>query len=227
VDAPLQQTAHPVTAFFDMDRTLVPFNSGLSYVRYEQRHGRVSRLGVARASLWMVGYHLGVIDMEAAFRHALDLYRGVPAQELDRRTREWFAEAVAPRLSDGARDALAWHRAQGHRVVLLTSSSAYAARAAAEAWGLDGWIANRFQLDGQGRLNGSWEGPLCYGQGKIVHAERWAAPRGARLDDAWFYSDSVSDLPMLERVAHPRVVNPDPRLRRVARRKGWEVLRWT
>ena len=217
---------HPVTAFFDMDRTLVPFNSGLSYVRYERRHGRVGHLAVARASLWMVGYHLGVIDMEAAFRHALDLYRGVPADELARRTRAWFAEAVAPKLSGGAREGLAWHRAQGHEVVLLTSSSGYAARAAADAWGLDGWIANRFCQDAEGLLDGSWESPLCYGEGKIVHAERWAAARGASLDSAWFYSDSVSDLPMLSRVAHPRVVNPDPRLRRAARRRGWEVLRW-
>jgi hypothetical protein len=73
---------------------------------------------------------------------------------------------------------------------------------------------------------GRFEAPLCYGAGKVAHAERWARERGDQIDDAYFYTDSYSDLPMLARVARPRVVCPDPRLRRAARRRGWPILEW-
>jgi phosphoserine phosphatase len=68
--------------------------------------------------------------------------------------------------------------------------------------------------------------PFCYGPGKVQRAERWAAEHGVELEQSYFYTDSLSDLPMLERVGQPRIVNPDPRLRREANRRGWPILDW-
>ncbi|MEQ9321797.1 MAG: hypothetical protein RIF41_21695, partial [Polyangiaceae bacterium] len=70
------------------------------------------------------------------------------------------------------------------------------------------------------------DGRLCYGREKIRYAEELLEGTGARLEDAIFYSDSITDLPLLERVAEPVVVNPDARLRRLARRRGWRIERW-
>jgi phosphoserine phosphatase len=69
--------------------------------------------------------------------------------------------------------------------------------------------------------------PLCFGAGKVVAAEAWAARHGVDLADTTFYTDSYTDLPMLERVGRPVAVNPDPRLARTARRRGWPILRWS
>ena len=88
----------------------------------------------------------------------------------------------------------------------------YEAAAATEAFGLDDYLANRFPLDDQGRLLGTFERPMCYGKGKVDKAERWAADRDVDLDRCYFYSDSYSDAPMLARVGQPRVVAPDLRL---------------
>ena len=66
--------------------------------------------------------------------------------------------------------------------------------------------------------------PVCYGAGKTYWAERFAAAEGLDLARSYFYTDSITDLPVLERVGEPRVVNPDPRLRRAAMRRGWPVL---
>ena len=77
-----------------------------------------------------------------------------------------------------------------------------------------------------GRLTGRHIAPACAGAGKVVYAERYAAEHGVDLGRSYFYTDSYSDLPMLERVGCPRVVNPDPRLRRRARARGWEIERW-
>ena len=213
-------------AFFDLDRTLIDVNSGLLWARHERKQGHISREQMARAIFWTALYHLAAIDMETAMTRALDHYRGVDAGELDRRTRTWFERDVAPRLRPAAGRAVEEHRSRGDALVILTNSSSFEARAAAERWRFDDFLANQFPTDTTGRLTGAFEPPLCYGRGKVARAEAWARARSVDLRDCTFYSDSYSDLPMLERVGRPRVVNPDPRLRLAARRRRWPILTW-
>lgn len=213
-------------AFFDLDRTLIDVNSGLLWAQHERRQGHITRGQMAQAVFWTALYHLAAIDMETAVKRALGHYRGVDAGELDQRTRAWFEREVALRLRPRAADAMAEHRRRGDALVILTNSSSYEARAAAERWGFDDFLANQFPIDASGRLTGAFEPPLCYGRGKVIRAEAWARTRGLDLAGATFYSDSYSDLPMLERVGQPRVVRPDPRLRLAARRRGWRILDW-
>jgi HAD superfamily hydrolase (TIGR01490 family) len=213
-------------AFFDLDRTLIDVNSARLYADYERRAGRISTWQLAQAALWMGLYHFAVVDIKKSLRRALEHYRGVSAEELDRRTRDWFFEEVEARLRPGAMAVVERHRAAGEKVVLLTASSSYMARVCAETWGLDDFIANRFGTDAAGLLTGEVEKPICYGPGKVACAEAYAAAHGLNLDQSTFYSDSLSDLPMLERVGNPRVVHPDPRLRRVAKTRNWPVLDW-
>jgi HAD superfamily hydrolase (TIGR01490 family) len=213
-------------AFFDLDRTLIDVNSGLLWARHERKNGHISRVQMARALVWTALYHVAIIDMETAINHALDHYRGVDSANLDQRTRVWFEREVAGRLRPKAATAMAEHRERGEPLVILTNSSCYEARAAAERWGFDDYLANEFPTDQSGRLLGAFQPPLCYGAGKVSRAEAWASARGADLAHAYFYSDSYSDLPMLKRVGKPRVVRPDPRLRVAARRLGWPILDW-
>ena len=213
-------------AFFDLDRTLIDVNSGLLWARHERRHGHISAAQMARALVWTALYHVAVIDMETAVTRALDHYRGVHADHLDQRTRAWFEREVAGRLRPRAAAAMAEHRGRGDALVILTNSSCYEARAAAERWGFDDYLANQFPTDPAGCLIGAFERPLCYGAGKVARAEAWARGRGADLASCYFYSDSYSDVPMLARVGLPRVVSPDPRLRVAARLRGWPILDW-
>ena len=214
-------------AFFDLDRTLLDSNSGLLWARHELAGGRIGRWQIAGAARGSLMYHLSLIDMTRMYGAALAHYVGEPADDVRARTRAWFEAEVAARLRPGGRAAVAEHRSQGHAVVLLTNSSPYEAEAAAQSFGLDAWIANGFDAGGDGRLLGSFEPPLCFGAGKVARSERWAAARGPSLEGAYFYTDSLSDLPMLERVTHPRVVHPDPRLRRLAQRRGWPIIDWS
>jgi HAD superfamily hydrolase (TIGR01490 family) len=213
-------------AFFDLDLTLIDVNSGLLWARHERRLGNISLWQMSRAILWHGLYRLAVIDIETALEHALGHYRGIASSLLDSRTREWFRSEVEHRLRPAALSAIAEHKAAGHPLVLLTNSSCYQAAIAAETWGLDGYLANQFPVDERGCLTGTFERPACYGPGKVARAETWAAERGVDLARSYFYTDSFSDLPMLERVGEPRVVSPDPRLRRAARQRGWAILDW-
>ena len=107
----------------------------------------------------------------------------------------------------------------------LEGGARRAAEVAAEALDLDGLLCNRFVVH-DGRFTGELVNPLCYGAGKVDHAEQEVAASGMRLEDCAFYTDSMSDLPLLERVGRPVPVHPDPRLRREALRRGWEIADW-
>ena len=213
-------------AFFDLDLTLLTVNSGHLWMARERRLGRLSLRNSVEAIFKFAAYRLSIIDMEDAMRKALALYVGDTEADLDRWTREWYEDEVAHTVAPGARPALEHHRKQDHPLVLLTSSSLYLSRVVSKQLDLDDYICSRYEVGEDGRFTGEPVFPLCYGQGKVTLAERWAEQNGADLDSSYFYSDSYTDLPMLKRVGQPRVVNPDLRLKRHARKKGWTTLDW-
>lgn len=213
-------------AFFDLDHTLLDCNSGYEWAKHEWQQGRIGPWQMARVSFWALMYRLSWVDLEGLLDEAAQFYAGEPVESLERRTREWFHDTIAHRLRDRAEARLEHHREQGHPLVLLTNSSSFEAEVAVDTWELDDWLANEFHVDDEGRFAGELIEPICYGEGKVERANRWAADRDVDVEQSYFYSDSYSDLPMLERVEHPRVVDPDPRLRREAARRDWPILDW-
>ncbi len=213
-------------AFFDLDRTLLDMNSSTLWAMHELRARSITVRQFGRVLVWNALYHLSLIDIETAYREALGHYRGRFYEDLEAQTRRWFARDVAHHIRPGARRALREHREQGHTLVLLTSASAFAARAARDTWGLDDFLSNDFPTDAHGRLDGTFVAPLCYGAGKVHRARRWASERGVDLSKSYFYTDSYSDAPMLRAIGNPRVISPDPRLSREARQRGWPILQW-
>ncbi len=212
-------------AFFDMDRTLLTVNSGTLWVRFLRRRSEIGRWRYLRALGWAVQYKLSVLDMETlAERLAADL-EGDAEEDMVAKCVYWYRTEIRGTIAPRARAAVAEHRARGDRVLLLTSATPYIAEPLAETVGLDGVICSRLEVV-DGRFTGRMVRPICYGAGKVAHAEAWAEQEGVDLAHSTFYSDSYTDLPMLERVGHPVAVNPDPRLARLARRRGWPIEDW-
>jgi len=218
-------TAMRRAAFFDLDGTLIGANSAALWMRRERRMGRITRRQEAHAALYILAYRLGMVDMERAMRKALRTVVGIEEAALRRWTRAWFFDEVAPLALPGALRAIAEHRRRGHPLVLLTSASRYESEAACEFFGLDDFLCTTYETLG-GVLTGGVAGPICYGEGKVAHAAGWAREAGVPLEGSFFYTDSVTDLPMLLAVGHPRVVDPDARLRWEALRRGWPILDW-
>jgi HAD superfamily hydrolase (TIGR01490 family) len=214
-------------AFFDLDHTLLAHNSGVLYARDAHRRGHLSTLDLVRSMVWAGLHFFGRLDVEETYRRAGALFAGMAGDEVRAEVQSWFHGHASEWLRPGGRVALDLHKARAERTVLITNSSGYIAEAAAQAWGMDGWLANDILVDSAGRITGNVSKPLCYGPGKIVRAQRWAEAHGAELASAYFYSDSISDLPLLSRVGSPQVVHPDPRLRRVARQRGWTIHDWS
>jgi HAD superfamily hydrolase (TIGR01490 family) len=213
-------------AFFDLDKTLLAVNSGTLWIRRELALGHLSRFQALRASLWIARYHLGFVSMEDAVRAAIAQLAGTHAQTLQERTVAFYEEQVRPLYRPGALRALDEHRGAGERLVLLTSSSGYLSELVARDLRLDAILCNRFEVDERGLHTGRPLGAVCFGPGKRTHAEDYARQVGVPLSACAFYTDSYSDLSVLEVVGRPVAVHPDHRLRREAARRGWPVVDW-
>ncbi len=213
-------------AFFDLDRTILSVNSGSLWIRRELALGRISPRQALQAAAWLARYHLGLADAEVMVELAISQIAGTQADALVRRTRDFYELVVRDAVRPGALEALQRHRAAGEACVMLTSSSAYLAELVAPALGIDSVLANRFEVDAAGRHTGRSDGRVCFGAGKLVHAQAEADRQGVALRDCAFYTDSFSDLSVLDAVGRPVAVNPDPRLKRIAARRGWPVVDW-
>jgi len=211
-------------AFFDLDGTLLRINSGKLWFQRERAAGRLSRSAALEAGIWLSLYGLGLMRARTALGRAAATLAGSREEEVDQRTRQFFKDDILSLFAPGGLAAVQAHKNAGDRVVLLTSSSLYLGRCVQEHLDLDDILTMRFDVR-DGLFTGGIE-TLCYGKAKITVAEEWASRQGVDLNNSWFYSDSITDLPMLERVGHPRVVQPDPRLARRARKLGWPVLDW-
>lgn len=220
------QSAPVALAFFDLDRTLLSVNSATLWVRREVALGFVRKRDAVRAALWLARYRLGLVQAEDVLGDAVAQLAGTSAAALRERTRRFFEAEVRHTYRPGGLEALHVHRARGDVPVLLTSSSLFMAEAVGADLGIDVLLATRFEVDGAGALTGRIEGRACFGPGKLAWAREAAEARGVPLSECTFYTDSSSDLPVLEQVGRPVVVAPDVRLARVARRRGWSVTDW-
>jgi len=213
-------------ALFDMDRTLLRKESASLYVRYQVDTGEASWADLARTLYWVGQYTLGVLDFERVAETVIGHIAGLPETVLAARCDDWFSRYVEKHITDGGRLAVRRHREAGDLCAIVTGASPYASWPLARRLGIEHVVSTVFEVDAERRFTGRPEPPLCLGEGKVQRAERLAWQQGFRLEDAVFYTDSVSDLPLMERVAEPVAVNPDPRLKRIAERRGWRVERW-
>ena len=213
-------------AFFDMDNTLLRIETGMSWVRFLRGRGELSPRMFAKAIYWSTLYKLAVLDMDAVFTKLIADLEGDSEAEMIAKCEIWYRDHVSREVAPAALVALAHHRQANHVVVLATGSTQYAAGPVARGVGIDHVLSSRLQVDvASGTFTGR-PAALCFGHHKVALAETWAAEHGVDLAQSYFYSDSYNDLPMLERVGRAVAINPDARLRRHARKRGWPVIEW-
>jgi HAD superfamily hydrolase (TIGR01490 family) len=212
-----------IAAFFDIDGTLIARNSASLYMRHLRRTGQARRRDVARTLYYLGRYKLGLLDVNRALVVSLGWIRGRVEAIVRTDCEQWYARTVRPFLFPAMAATVEAHRRAGHVLAIVTSATRYLAEPLAADLGIEHLLVTQL-LVADGCFTGEAVRPVCYGAGKTYWAERFAAERQVDLERSYFYTDSITDLPLLERVGEPRVVNPDPRLRRTAHRRGWPVL---
>ncbi|MBV1857508.1 MAG: HAD-IB family hydrolase [Nannocystaceae bacterium] len=215
-----------IGAFFDIDNTVLEVNSGTKWIGYQWKTGQLTAWQLGQALLWLGQYRFGLLDYDAMARKVLARYQGDAVQPIYEEVAAWFEREVRWAICSQAREAIESHRAQGHTLVLLTSATPFLSQPVAELLDVPHVLCTKLEVT-DGKLTGKHFEPACYGPGKVTHAEAFAAVHDVDLDVSYFYSDSISDLPMLERVGHAHVINPDPRLGREAHARRWPITTWT
>ncbi len=214
-----------VTAFFDLDRTLVACNTGKLFVQDMRARGEISLAKALRGLSWLAKYHFAMIDFQTIVAGIGDFLRGRSEADFAERCQRLVEDRVLPLLLPAGLRAIEQHRERGHALALLSSSPRYIVEPVAKALSVPSVGATDFEVK-SGRLTGALQGPACFGVGKVHWAEQLGRSHKLDIDKSFFYTDSYTDLPMLERVTHKIVVNPDPRLKRTARTRGWPVENW-
>lgn len=213
-------------ALFDLDHTLLDGDGDDLWCRFVLRHGLVDADLEFRNEQMGADYRAGRVSVEAFS----DFYAGLLAGRTPAFWSPWqdrfLAEEIRHRLPDAARALVASHREAGHTLVLTTASnSVIAARTAADL-GFTRWIATELAVAG-GVFTGQVQGVPNMREGKLQRLKVWMAEHdlpASALDSAWFYSDSINDLPLLRSVGHPVAVNPDAQLHAHAAANDWRVI---
>ncbi|MGH9118609.1 MAG: HAD family hydrolase [Acidimicrobiales bacterium] len=214
-------------AFFDLDKTVIARASMVAFGRPLYREGLISRWILLRALYGQLVYLYVGADQERIHRmrdSVLALTKGWHQDHVRQIVRETLLEVVEPIVFDEAVALMRQHQAEGRRVFIVSASPEEIVEPLAEHLGADEVIATRSKVDDEGRYTGAVDF-YSYGPYKAEAIRALADERGIDLAGSYAYSDSATDLPMLEVVGHPVAVNPDRELARAARDREWEI-RW-
>lgn len=215
-------------AFFDLDKTILARSSGLALGRNFYREGLISKRHLLRGMAAQIVYLLVGADenkMERMRERVLELTRGWEKAKVTAIVEEVVGEVLQPIIYREALELIEEHKAAGRRVFVVSSSPEEIVGPMADLLGADGAIASRGRVDEEGRYTGELDF-YCYGPNKVDAIRQIADREGIDLSGSYAYSDSITDLPMLEAVGHPVATNPDRELRRLAGEREWEIRRF-
>jgi HAD superfamily hydrolase (TIGR01490 family) len=211
-----------IGAFFDMDKTLICENSGTLYFKYRFERGELSRWEVAKGLFAYLQYKAGVLDITAWTRTAMEEFAGQSERAMARDANRWFRQCVEPTIYPEAEALVKWHQAQGHVVAIVSGSTRFVVKPLAERLAIRHFLYTRLEAE-HGRFTGRVVEPVCFEEGKIYWLQQLIEEQQIELAKSFFYTDSITDLPLLDIVGHPVVTNPDPFLYREAVRRRWPV----
>lgn len=214
-------------AIFDLDDTLLDGDCSALWNDWMVERGWVDAPGefIAQTQQMSAAYRAGRLDLNAYLALTLAPLAGRCEQAVQAEVNAFVATRISARLFPQGRTLTASCRRAGEQLLMISASSRHLVQPVAEMLGIDQVIAVEPACR-DGYFTGATTGVLSYQDGKVARLDAWLAERCPNVSHMSFYSDSRNDLPLLNRVDRPVVVNPDPVLAEVARVEGWECLNW-
>ena len=217
----------PRLTLFDLDHTLLPLDSDYEWGEFTIRIGWTDPVDFARRNAeFYAHYQAGTLDVHDYVRFATEAVRQRGPEQAHAAHERFMREVIAPAIRPEALQLVRQHQQAGDRVLIVTATNEFVTRPIAQALGVQELLAMQLARDASGWYTGAIQGTPTMREGKVQRMEEWLSAHGLRWADveSTFYSDSMNDVPLLERVDHPVATNPDARLRALAQERGWRIL---
>ena len=214
-------------ALFDLDHTLVPFDSDYEWNEFTITMGWRDGVEFRRLNAgFFEQYKAGTLDLHDYVRFATSAIREQGATNSIAAHARFMRAVVQKGITEQALKLVRGHQQAGDEVVIVTATNEFVTRPIADAFGVKNLIAVELERDMQGQLTGEIKGTPSFREGKVTRVSQWLGDRGLDWSgvETWFYSDSMNDLPLLEKATHPVATNPEERLRALAHARGWRIL---
>jgi HAD superfamily hydrolase (TIGR01490 family) len=205
----------------------LPIDSDYAWGEFSQKIGWTDPdTFTARHDQCYADYQAGGVDIHDYVRFATDAVRLKGADQAAKAHQQFMEEVILPAVKPAALDLVKQHQAAGDHVMIVTATNEFVTRPIANAFGVSELISVELARNPQGWITGDIAGTPSFKEGKVTRVAEWLATRNLKWADAHitFYSDSVNDLPLLEKAQIPVATNPDARLRQLATDRGWRTL---
>lgn len=211
-------------ALFDLDNTLLGGDSDHTWGDYLCERGILDAVAYkTRNDAFYEDYLAGTLNLTDYLNFSLEILGRTEMAQLDEWHRDFMRDCIEPIVLPKALELIAKHRDAGDKLVVITATNRFVTAPIVARLGIDTLLATECeQIDG--RYTGRTTGIPCFREGKVTRLNHWLEENAFSLEGSYFYSDSMNDLPLLEQVAHPVAVDPDPKLRAEAEKRGWQVI---
>lgn len=212
-------------AFFDLDRTIIRAVSGNVLALEAYKKGLMSLSDMIHALWLLAGYKMSLRDPQDLIYIMAGWAKGVPEKTLNDLSAEIANKVLLPSAYPQALEEINMHSGRNARTVILSSTPSSVCRIMAESLGMDDFISSGLEVI-DGYLTGQSVRRLCFGEEKAVRIREYCEKNNTDPMVCWYYGDAFADFPALSVVGHPVCVNPERKLLRKAREKGWKILNW-
>ncbi len=214
--------ARKIAAFFDVDNTLLKGNTGVIYARYLRKKGKLP-FSVMLEILWLAFLNkINHLNYDGLAKKLFHILAGHTEEEMQGIIRDCFENEVKPLIYENARKQIEEHKKQGHQIILVSASQSEIVELFAKELKADHFFASTLEKKGDvftGNLSA-----ILYHDKKAEVVKEYAKKQGIDLKQSFVYSDSFSDLPLLQLVGNPIATNPDSKLKRFAKKNGWKTI---
>ncbi|MEM9704585.1 MAG: HAD-IB family hydrolase [Pseudomonadota bacterium] len=214
-----------VAAFFDFDNTLIAGYSVSAFLREQLLSGAMSPQEIGVQAAATARYSLGQLGFSGLVSETAKSLRGQAEYTFEEFSERVFKKHVAGAIYPEARDILEAHREKGHTIAIVSSATRYQIEPAARELEIDYILCTELEVE-DGVFTGRVVRPTCWGDGKRTYAESFAKDFDIKMRESFFYTDSHEDLPLLEAVGRPRVLNPNSKLTRIGRQRSYPMFRF-
>ena len=214
-----------VAAIFDFDGTIIAGYSATVFIKEQLKRGDLSPRDFFELMSAMTNFGMGNLGFSAMMVVNAQFMKGIEEQTYLELGEQLYIKQIARLIYPESRALVDAHLAKGHTVGVISSATPYQVEPAARDLGIDHVLCTYLEVE-DGKFTGGVVRPTCFGEGKVTAAQELAEKYNADLDNSFFYSDSYDDIQLLERVGHPKVLNPSSKLGRVASHKRWPVARF-